>query len=79
MFIYRETRWRYKSGFKIRMIDVTIDTIDASKTQEEQQAKIEKISLVALLSKMQKMLSTLCRPLKRNSIDFYQNRYISTG
>ena len=54
MLRYRETRWRYKSGFKIRMIDVTIDTIDASKTQEEQQAKIEKILLVALLSKKQK-------------------------
>jgi hypothetical protein len=47
--------------------------------KEEQQAKIEKISLVALLSKMQKMLSTLCRPLKRNGVDFYQNRNISTG
>ena len=54
MLIYRETRWRYKSGFKIRMVDVTIDTIDASRTQEEQQIKIEKISLVAFLSKKQK-------------------------
>ncbi len=72
---YTETYWRYKTGFKIRNKALTIDTIDASKTWEEQQTRIEKISLVSFLSnKQKKMLLTICRRLKRNNADFYQNR-----
>lgn len=74
MVRYRETFWKYKTGFKIRKAELTIDTVDASKTREEQQTRIEKISLVALLSENQKkMLATICRRLKRNNTDFYQN------
>ena len=40
----RETRWKYKTGFKIRNRERAIHTFDASKTLEEQQARIEKIS-----------------------------------
>jgi hypothetical protein len=46
----RETLWKYKTGFKIRNKELTIDTVDASKTREEKQARIEKISLVSFLS-----------------------------
>ena len=45
----RETRWKYKTGFKIRNRELAIDTFDASKTLEEQQARIEKISPVSFL------------------------------
>jgi hypothetical protein len=45
----RETRWKYKTGFKIRNRELAIDTFDASKTPEEQQARIEKISPVLFL------------------------------
>jgi hypothetical protein len=38
-----ETRWNYKTGFKIRNRVLTIDTFDASKTREKKQARIEKI------------------------------------
>jgi len=44
-----ETRWNYKTGFKIRNRELAIDTFDASKTPEEQQARIEKISPVLFL------------------------------
>ena len=54
MLRYRETFWRYKTGFKIRKVELTIDTVDASKTREDQQARIEKISLVAFLSEKRK-------------------------
>ena len=40
----RETRWKYKIGFKIRNRELAIHTFDASKTLEEHQARIEKIS-----------------------------------
>jgi hypothetical protein len=63
---YKETYWKYKTGFKIRNFDLTIDTIDPSKTREDQQTRIEKISLVALLSKEQeKSLVTINRRLKK--------------
>jgi hypothetical protein len=40
----------------------------------EQQTKIEKISLVAFLNKEQKkVFANICRRLKRNDKDFYQN------
>jgi hypothetical protein len=42
---------------------------------KEQQTKIEKISLVAFLNKEQrKFLENICRRLKRNDKDFYQNK-----
>jgi len=56
----RETRWKYKTGFKIRNRELAIDTFDASKTPEEQQARIEKISLVSCLSEKQKKCSLPC-------------------
>jgi len=45
----RETRLKYKTGFKIRNRELAIHTFDASKTGEEQQARIEKISPVSFL------------------------------
>jgi hypothetical protein len=72
---YRETNWKYQRGFKTRKYDLVIDTIIASKTMKEQQAKIEKISLVAFLNKEQrKFFVNICRRLKRNDKDFYQNK-----
>jgi hypothetical protein len=72
---YKETNWKYQKGFKICKYDLAIDIIDASKTRKEQQAKIEKISLVAFLTKEQKkFLVNICRRLKRNDRDFYQNK-----
>ena len=50
----RETRWKYKTGFKIRNRELAIDTFDTSKTREEQQASIEKISPDSLLRLNQK-------------------------
>jgi hypothetical protein len=62
-------------GFKICRYDITIDTVLAAKTRKEQQAKIEKISLVAFLSKEQRRIFyNICRRLKRNDKDFYQNK-----
>ena len=61
-------------GFNIRKYDLSINTIHASKTRQEQQTKIEKISLVAFLNKGQnKVFINICRSLKRNDKDFYQN------
>jgi hypothetical protein len=71
---YRETFRGYKTGFKIRKVGLSIDTVDASKTIVEQRARIEKISLVAFLSQRQeKMRVTVCRRFKKNNTDFYQN------
>jgi len=56
----RETRWKYKTGFKIRNRELAIDTLDASKTREEKQTRIEKISLVSCLSEKQKKCSLPC-------------------
>jgi len=45
-----------------------------SKTRREQQAKIEKISLIAFLKKEQgRFFANVCRRLKSNVKDFYQN------
>jgi hypothetical protein len=72
---YKETNWKYQRGFKTREYDLVIDTILASKTMKEQQTKIEKISLVAFLNKEQrKFFVNICRRLKRNDKDFYQNK-----
>ena len=61
-------------GFNIRKYDLSINTIHTSKTRQEQQTKIEKISLVAFLNKGQnKVFINICRSLKRNDKDFYQN------
>ncbi len=75
MLKYKETNWKYEKGFKTRKYDLAIDTINASKTRKVQQAKIEKISLVAFLNKEQrKIFVNICRRLKRNDKDFYQNK-----
>jgi hypothetical protein len=72
---YKETNWKYEKGFKTCKYDLGFDKIYASKTRKEQQAKIEKISLVAFLSKEQrKFFVNICRRLKRNDNDFYQNK-----
>ncbi|MDW3644720.1 MAG: hypothetical protein QN819_07805 [Nitrososphaeraceae archaeon] len=39
----------------------------------KKQTRIEKISLVSFKREAEKMLITMCRCLKRNKIDFYQN------
>jgi hypothetical protein len=72
---YKETNWKYEKGFKTCKYDLGIDKIYFSKTRKEQQAKIEKISLVAFLNKDQKRIFiNICRRLKRNDNDFYQNK-----
>jgi hypothetical protein len=72
---YKEINWKHEKGYKIRKYDIFIDTIAASKTRKEQQAKIEKISLVAFLNEEQKKLFvSICRRLKRNDRNFYQNK-----
>jgi hypothetical protein len=72
---YKEINWKHEKGYKIRKYDLFIDSIAASKTRKEQQAKIEKISLVAFLNEEQKKLFvSICRRLKRNDRNFYQNK-----
>jgi hypothetical protein len=72
---YRETNWKYETGFKTYKYDLAIGTILGLKTREEQRAKIEKISLVAFLNKEQrKFFVNICKRLKRNDKDFYQNK-----
>ena len=75
MLIYRETNWKRESGFDIQKYRFTIGTISPSKVSKEQQTKIEKISLVAFLSEDQrKIFIKICRRLKQNNKDFYQNK-----
>ena len=75
MLKYSETNWKYESGFSIHEYDLAIGTINALKTSKEQQTKIEKISLVAFLNKDQrKIFIKICRRLKQNNKDFYQNK-----
>ena len=75
MLKYGETNWKYESGFGIHNYDLTIGTIYPSKVSKEQQTKKEKISLVAFLNKDQrKIFNTICRRLKQNNKDFYQNK-----
>ena len=75
MLQYKETNWKYEKGFKTCKYDLVFDRILASNTRNEQQAKIEKISLVAFLNKEQReIFVNICRRLKRNDKDFYQNK-----
>ena len=75
MLNYRETNWKYESGFDLHNYQLAIGTINPSKVSKEQQTKIEKISLVAFLSEDQrKSFVKICRLLKQNNKDFYQNK-----
>jgi hypothetical protein len=72
---YRETNWKHESGFDIHKYLLSIGTINPLKVSKEQQTKIEKISLVAFLNKDQrKIFIKICRSLKQNNKDFYQNK-----
>ena len=75
MLSYTETNWKYEKGFDTHQYILSIDTICSSGTTKQQQAKIEKLSLVAFLNKDQrKIFGNICRRLKRNDSDFYQNK-----
>ena len=75
MLKYWETNWKYESGFDIHKYDLAIGTISPSKVSKEQQTKIEKISLVAFLNEDQrKVFIKICKRLKQNNKDFYQNK-----
>jgi hypothetical protein len=75
MLTYRETNWKNVRGFELCKYDLTINSVHTSKTRKEQQAKIEKISLVVFLNKEQKRIFiNICKRLKRNDKDFYQNK-----
>ena len=74
MLRYTETNWKYEKGFDTHQYDLSINEICSSGTTKQQQAKIEKLSLVAFLNKDQrKIFVNICRRLKRNDSDFYQN------
>ena len=69
-----ETNWKKESGFDTHRYDLTISMIESSKIRVEQQAKIEKISLVSFLNEDQrKPFANICRHLKGNDDNFYQN------
>ena len=71
---YSETNWKYEKGFDTHKYNLTVNAISSSVTTKQQQAKIEKLSLVAFLHKDQrKIFVNVCRRLKRNDTDFYQN------
>ena len=75
MLKYSETNWKYESGFGTHKYNLAIGIINALKASKEQHTKIEKISLVAFLNKDQrKMFIKICRRLKQNNRDFYQNK-----
>ena len=75
MLSYTETNWKYEKGFDTHQYILSIDTICSSGTTKQQQAKIEKLSLVTFLNKDQrKIFGNICRRLKRNDSDFYQNK-----
>ena len=75
MLRYIETNWKYEKGFDTHQYNLSVDTICSSGTTKQQQAKIEKLSLVAFLNKDQrKIFGNICRRLKRNDSDFYQNK-----
>jgi len=72
---YTETNWKYEKGFDTHQYNLSIDRICSSGTTKQQQAKIEKLSLVAFLNKDQiKIFGNICRRLKRNDTEFYQNK-----
>jgi len=71
---YTETNWKYEKGFDTHQYNLSVNAICPSATTKQQQAKIEKLSLVAFLNKDQrKIFVNICRRLKRNDSDFYQN------
>ena len=75
MLKYSETNWKYECGFGIHEYTLDIGSIDPLKVRKEQLTKIEKISLVAFLNKDQrKILVKICRRIKHNNKDFYQNK-----
>jgi len=72
---YTETNWKYEKGFDTHQYNLSIDRICSSGTTKQQQAKIEKLSLVAFLNKDQiKIFGNICRRLKNNDTEFYQNK-----
>ena len=74
MLRYTETNWKYEKGFDTHQYNLSVNAICPSATTKQQQAKIEKLSLVAFLNKDQrKIFVNICRRLKRNDSDFYQN------
>lgn len=75
MLRYSETNWKYKEGFDTQQYNMTFNAISSTLTVKQQQAKIEKLSFVSFLNKDQrKVFVNLCRLLKRNDNDFYQNK-----
>ena len=77
MLSYTETNWKYEKGFDTHQYNLSIDKICSSGTTKQQQAKIEKLSLVSFLNKDQiKIFVNICRRLKRNDTEFYQNKYL---
>ena len=75
MLRYTETNWKYEKGFDTHQYNLSVNAICPSATTKQQQAKIEKLSLVAFLNKDQrKIFVNICRRLKRNDSDFYQNK-----
>ena len=75
MLRYTETNWKYEKGFDTHQYNLSVNAICSSATTKQQQAKIEKLSLVAFLNKDQrKIFVNICRRLKRNDSDFYQNK-----
>ena len=75
MLSYSETNWKYEKGFDTHQYNLSVSAICSSATTKQQQAKIEKLSLVAFLNKDQrKIFVNICRRLKRNDSDFYQNK-----
>jgi hypothetical protein len=72
---YTETNWKYENGFDTHKYNLSVNAICSSATTKQQQAIIEKLSLVAFLNKDQrKIFVNICRHLKRNDSDFYQNK-----
>jgi hypothetical protein len=72
---YTETNWKYEKGFDTHQYNLSVNAICSSGTTKQQQAKIEKLSLVAFLNKDQrKIFVNICRRLKCNDSDFYQNK-----
>lgn len=75
MLRYTETNWKHERGFDTHQYNLSVNAMCSSGTTKQQQAKIEKLSLVAFLNKDQrKIFVNICRRLKRNDCDFYQNK-----
>lgn len=75
MLAYRENNWKNKSGSELVEYGLTINRILTNKTRKEQETKIEKTSLVSFLSEERKrFFVNVCKRLKKNDRDFYQNK-----